>query len=248
MKITNRQKEFLNALIGIYQEKSTPVHYSEVAKKMSVSKWTAYDMLHLLYRKNLLKIEYITSESIKENRPKLGRSMITFAPTKKGFVISKQEQTISSKISDLNKLKDDIIKQFNELKGKSNIKDLLKEVLQTKSPFLFCACLLLILILLIKKIAEGVAEIKLISQIIPTNTTNTYIGLALVVFVGMCLGILSKYIHKIPDLITDSNENLNDYMDYVQIYNQYISQMNEKEQKYLLSFLEDTLKEINEKN
>lgn len=249
MKITNRQREFLQVLIKIYQENGSPVHYSDVAKKMSVSKWTAYDMLHLLYQKKFLQIEYITPESFRDNYPKLGRSLITFSPTNKGLLFANQDTYAeSNKISDLNKLKEDVIKQFNGLKGKFNIKDLLKEALQTKSPLLFCACLLLILILLIKKITEGLAEIKLISQIISADTANTYIGLALVVFVGMCLGILSKYINKIPNIVVDSHDNLDDYLDYVQVYNQYISQMDEKEQKSLLSFLRDTLEEINRKN
>jgi predicted transcriptional regulator len=43
MKITTRQKEFLQSLIDLYQDKGSPIHYSEVARKMGVSKWTAYD-------------------------------------------------------------------------------------------------------------------------------------------------------------------------------------------------------------
>jgi len=249
MEITTRQREFLKVLINLYQEKGSPIHYSDVAKKMLVSKWTAYDMLHLLYQKKFLQIEYITRESFRNNYPKFGRSLITFSPTRKGYLVSNQNaHVVSSKTTDLNKLKENIIKHFNELKGTFNIKDLLKEALQTKSPLLFCACLLLILILLIKKITEGLAEIKLISQIIPADNTNTYIGLALVVFVGMCLGILSKYINKIPNFIADSPANLDDYIHYVQVYNQYISQMDEKEQKSLLSFLREALEEINRRD
>jgi len=249
MKVTTRQKEFLEVLIDLYKQKASPIHYSEVAQKLGVSKWTAYDMLQLLRREGLLEVEYLIPESNNHRWEKLGRSTITFFPTKKGYTISNLSQrNLSTKIYELNKLKKEIIQKFEELKGKFNIRDLFKEALQTKSPLIFCACVLLILILLIKKITEGIAEIKLLSQVIPTDATSAYIELALIVFVGMCFGVLTKYINKIPKYITGPNDNLDEYADYIQTYNQYVSQMDKDEQKSLLGFLRETLDEINMKN
>lgn len=247
MKITTRQKEFLQSLIDLYQEKSLPIHYSEVAQKMGVSKWTAYDMLQLLRKEDLLDREYITPESDIYKWSKLGRSTITFYPTKKGYdIFSPSKQKISTNITELKKIKKGITQKFNELKGKFNLKDLLREAIQSKSPLVFCACLLLILILLVKKITEGIAEIKLISQVIPHATTNAYTELALVVFAGMCLGVLAKYINKVPT--TYGNNDLDEYTNYIQTYNQYVSQMDKEEQKSLLGFLKETLDEINIKS
>jgi len=247
MKITKRQKEFLQSLIDLYQDKGSPIHYSEVAQKMGVSKWTAYDMLQLLHKEGLLGVEYLIPESDNYKWGKLGRSTITFFPTKKGYTVSNLSQrNLPTKIAEFNKLKKEIIQKFEEIKGKFNLKDLFKEALESKSPLIFCACLLLILILLIKKITEGVAEIKLISQVIPHTTTNTYAELALIVFAGMCLGLLAKYINKIPT--TFGNNDLDEYTGYIQTYNQYISLMDKKEQSSLLDFLKETLDEINIKN
>jgi energy-coupling factor transport system substrate-specific component len=241
MNITERQKEFLQSLIGLYQEKDTPIHYSEVAQKMGVSKWTAYDMLQLLHKESFLEIEYLIPES--------GRSIITFFPTKKGYIISNLPQRkFSTKVAELNKLKNEIIQKFGGMKGKLNLKDLFKEALQTKSPFIFCACVLLVLILLIKKITEGIAEIKLLSQVIPHGATDAYIELALIVFVGMCFGVLTKYINSLPKYVTGPGHNLDEYIGYIQTYNQYVSQMDKDEQKSLLDFLKQTLNELNIKN
>ena len=77
MKITKRQKEFLQSLIDLYQLKDTPIHYSEVAQKMGVSKWTAYDMLQLLHKEGFLEVEYLIPESYNYKWGKLGRSTIT---------------------------------------------------------------------------------------------------------------------------------------------------------------------------
>ncbi len=62
----------------------------------------------------------------------------------------------------------------------------------------------------------------------------------------MCLGVLAKYIDKVPT--TFGNNNLDEYADYIQTYNQYISSMDNKEQSSLLDFLKETLDEINKKN
>jgi len=247
MKITTRQREFLKTLIDLYRQKGSSVHYSEVALKMGVSKWTAYDMLQLLHKEGLLEVEYIIPESDSYKWSKLGRSTITFYPTKKGYTVSNLSQrNLPTKVAEFNKLKKEIIQKFDELKGKLNIRDLFKEALQSKSPLIFCACLLLILILLIKKITEGVTEIKLISQVIPHTTTNTYAELALIVFAGMCLGVLAKYVSKVPT--TYGNNDLDEYTNYIQTYNQYVSQMDKEEQKSLLDFLKETLDEIKTKN
>jgi len=249
MKITTRQKDFLQTLIDLYQQKGSPIHYSEVAKKMGVSKWTAYDMLQLLRKEGLLEVEYLIPESDNYKWGKLGRSTITFFPTKRGYSVSNLPQRkLSTKTAELNRLKKEIMQKFEKIKGNFNLKDLFKEALQAKSPLIFCACLLLILILLIKKITEGIAEIKLLSQVIPADATNTYIELALIVFIGMCFGVLTKYINKIPNYVTGSNNNLDEYANYIQTYNQYVSQMDKEEQKSLLDFLKETLDEINKKN
>jgi len=249
MKITTRQKEFLKVLINLYKQKASPVHYSEVAQKLGVSKWTAYDMLKLLRRKGFLEVEYLIPESDNYKWGKLGRSTITFFPTKKGYAISNlPERKLPIKIAELNKLKNNIIQKFEEIKGKFNLKDLFKEAVQAKSPLIFCACVLLILILLIKKITEGIAEIQLLSQVIPLDARNTYIELVLTVFVGMCFGVLTKYINKIPKYVTGPNNSLDEYAGYIQTYNQYVSQMDKEEQKSLLDFLRETLDEINKKN
>lgn len=194
LKITTRQKEFLQILIDLYQQNGSPIHYSEVSQKMGVSKWTAYDMLQLFRKKNLLGVEYLIPESDNYKGWKLGRSTMTFFPTKKGYTVSNLSlRNLSTKVAELNKLKTDIIQKFEEIKVKFNLKDLFKEVLKTKSPFIFCACVLLILILLIKKITEGIVEIKLLSRVVPQDATSTYIGLALTIFVGTCFGVLTKY-------------------------------------------------------
>jgi len=49
--LTARQKIFLQKLVGIYLEENTLIHYTALANRMGVSKFTAYDMLRILGKK-----------------------------------------------------------------------------------------------------------------------------------------------------------------------------------------------------
>jgi len=62
----------------------------------------------------------------------------------------------------------------------------------------------------------------------------------------MCLGVLAKYVSKVPTIY--GNNDLDEYTNYIQTYNQYVSQMDKEEQKSLLGFLKETLDEMNIKN
>ncbi len=48
MKLTPRQQTFLDKLFELYRELQGPVHYSIVADKLGVNKFSAYDMLKVL--------------------------------------------------------------------------------------------------------------------------------------------------------------------------------------------------------
>lgn len=51
MKITRRQEDFIRKLLDLYRESEGPIHYSELAERLGVNRFTAYDMLRLLEEK-----------------------------------------------------------------------------------------------------------------------------------------------------------------------------------------------------
>lgn len=77
MDLTGRQREFLSSFLNMYRASSGPLHYSDVAAHMGISKITAYDMLKLLEERGLVRAEYLLPE--RGQRP--GRSTIVFHPT-----------------------------------------------------------------------------------------------------------------------------------------------------------------------
>ncbi|MCX7845488.1 MAG: hypothetical protein N2312_02640 [Dictyoglomaceae bacterium] len=74
MSITERRRQFLEALKELYKTKKRPVHYYEVAKEIKVSPATAYDILQLLLREGYIKSEY------EENIKKKGRRKVFYKP------------------------------------------------------------------------------------------------------------------------------------------------------------------------
>ncbi|RIK54688.1 MAG: hypothetical protein DCC59_03160 [Chloroflexi bacterium] len=82
MKITKRQKAFIEKILDIYKETQVPIHYSAVAERLNLSKYTAYDMLRLLEEKGYVESVYETHSE----GP--GRASVLFKPT------SKAEETV----------------------------------------------------------------------------------------------------------------------------------------------------------
>jgi DNA-binding MarR family transcriptional regulator len=79
MKLTRRQETFVKKLLDLYKEVESPIHYSELADRLGVNRFTAYDMLRLLEEKGLVASQYVLDDQ--KSGP--GRSSIVFMPTKR---------------------------------------------------------------------------------------------------------------------------------------------------------------------
>lgn len=77
MELTRRQETFIRTLVDLYSEQAAPIHYSQLAGRLGVSPFTAYDMLRLLEERGYARSQYQLGEG------RGGRSIIIFAPTAK---------------------------------------------------------------------------------------------------------------------------------------------------------------------
>lgn len=77
MKLTRRQEEFVRSLLELYGELKEPFHYSELAERLGVSRFTAYDMLRVLEEKGIVVSQY----QLDEERGGPGRSTVLYEPT-----------------------------------------------------------------------------------------------------------------------------------------------------------------------
>ena len=76
MGLTPRQRQFLEALAELCRTSGRSVHYSAVAEALSVSPFSAYDMLKVLESKGVVSSEYV----VEGGSPSPGRSAIRFWP------------------------------------------------------------------------------------------------------------------------------------------------------------------------
>lgn len=87
MPLTGRRKEFLQIVLESYQQLRQAVHYTDVARALGVSRWTAYDILRRLERDGYLEAVYETGRE--ERGP--GRTLVLYRPTAKSKTIVGKE-------------------------------------------------------------------------------------------------------------------------------------------------------------
>jgi len=146
MKLTPRQQTFLDKLFELYRELKGPVHYSIVADKVGVNKFSAYDMLKVLEEKGVAASDYVLSEE--QAGP--GRSQVVFYPTHKAAQFLTQLRDEMRYSADWQRVKERILNRLQEA-HKNNPTEGLREALtnlpDTKTPLNYCAEMISVLLL-----------------------------------------------------------------------------------------------------
>lgn len=146
LKLTPRQQAFLDKLFDLYREFKGPVHYSIVADKLGVNKFSAYDMLKVLEEKGVAASDYV----LNDDQAGPGRSQVVFYPTNKAaqFLTQLRDEVRYNK--DWQRVKQKILYQLEEA-YQSNPTEALREALATlsdsKTPLNYCAQMISILLL-----------------------------------------------------------------------------------------------------
>ena len=178
--LTRRQKEFLEAILDLHERTGSSVHYTEVADVLCVSKWTAYDVMNSLAKRELLEVKH---DLERRERPQ-GRSMVLHAPTTKAYEALGLEKEVREDWPHIRtKLLEKVVLARETGVGRT-IKETLQEMTRLRSPFLFCAYMIVLLVLVIaavKKTAEGST---IIVQLMSAVTAP---DLALLLFAGATL-------------------------------------------------------------
>jgi hypothetical protein len=137
IKLTPRQRAFLDKLFDLYCDHQGPVHYSLVAEKLGVNKFSAYDMLKLLEKKGMARSDYVlAAEHIGP-----GRSMIVFSPTKKAASLLSQLKVDININEEWRQFRERMLHRLRETQS-TNYWELLNEILaripERKSPLIYC--------------------------------------------------------------------------------------------------------------
>ncbi len=184
---TKRQLQYLEAVAGLCDKLGRPVHYTEVAENLGVSKWTAHDLLTLLSNEGFLEQEY----QILREEPSAGRSSVLFYPTRSGYAELEKVKHPAQVEEGGEDLRMQLLTRLDEARNKgidSVLRETFEELPALQSPLAFCANLVLILVLCIWIAAHG-KQGRLDLDILPTRTSEEAL---LILLAGITLGIVFK--------------------------------------------------------
>jgi DNA-binding MarR family transcriptional regulator len=227
IKLTPRQRAFLDKLFDLYHEHQGPVHYSLVAEKLGVNKFSAYDMLKLLEKKGVARSDYVlAAEHVGP-----GRSMIVFSPTQQAANL------LSQLTGDINEewrqIKERMLQRLRETKS-ANYRELLNELLaripEHKSPLVYCTEMITALLLNLNRAKEKASDINPFKALSSLGSTGEA-GLG--TLAGLSLG---------STLTDKADESLRDnLLSYTKRYHAHLLNLSEEAKTSLSDFLQEAL-------
>lgn len=137
-KLTPRQRAFLDKLLELYREHKQPVHYSDVARRLGVNRFSAYDMLKVLEKKGFASSSYALAAG--HSGP--GRSMVVFAPTAQASTLLVPGTEDGRLGDDWEAVRNRILNRLREAQEahpREVLNDLLARLPEAKAPLDFCA-------------------------------------------------------------------------------------------------------------
>jgi hypothetical protein len=225
VKLTPRQHAFLVKLRDLYRERRGPVHYSTVAERLGVSKFSAYDMLRVLEKKGVAGSEYLLAAE----RSGPGRSQIVFYPT----VSSVCEDQVGESDEDWFKFKRQLLNNLREARDldyREGLVEFLSHLSHLRAPLEYCAETIAALLLNLNLLKEKVSEYNPLRSLSSLLTTGEA-GLG--ALAGLSLGSM---------LVAVGESSLTDrLMVSVRRYQDNLSQLSEENKRRLTDFLKEAL-------
>ncbi|ERN51580.1 Lrp/AsnC family transcriptional regulator [Alkalihalophilus marmarensis] len=220
MSLTNRRKQFLEELVHIYAKTNEPIHYSEIAKTIGVSKWTAYDILKELEKHQFLEKTY----SVNPNET--GRSLVVFVPTEKSKDMFLKERVHITSEDEWTGIKENVLAFIHQTKSLDNqITPLLERMPHAPYKIEVCAQFLGVLLVYLNNQGSNVQHLTLNMLNISKNP-----AIQLSTFVGAVTGMI----------IESASETISPEM--VELLRQFthaLEELKEEELIYLIHLLED---------
>lgn len=225
IKLTPRQRAFLEKLRDLYRERRGPVHYSTVAERLGVSKFSAYDMLRVLEQKGVAGSEYLLSAE----RSGPGRSRIVFFPT----VFSSWEGQAGESDEDWLRFKQRLLNELREacdVNYREKLMAFLSRLPSLRAPLEYCAETIAALLLNLGLIREAVSErnpLRSLGGLLTAGETG------LGALAGLSLG---------STLMTGGESSLTDrLLTSVRRYQDHLARLSEENKRRLTDFLQEAL-------
>ena len=223
LKLTTRQQTFLDNLFELYREFKGPVHYSIVAEKLGVNKFSAYDMLKVLEEKGVAASSYV----LNNDQAGPGRSQVVFYPTNKAahFLTQLRDEV---RTNDWLKVKQRVLRRLEEAQ-KNNPADALREALSnlpdTKIPLNYCTEMISVLLLNLERFQMNQLRPAVESLSVPGQ-----VGLGTLAGLSLATTLASE---------TEDSTLTDKLLTHTQRFQKYLSEMSDESITKLSTFLND---------
>jgi len=145
-KVTPRQLVFLDKLRELYREYNGPVHYSDVAERLGVNRFSAYDMLKVLEKKGLASSSYALAAG--HSGP--GRSMVVFSPTAQATLLLGTGGQDDRLGDDWRRVREHVLQLLStarEVRTREALDELLARLHESRRPLEYCTEMIGVLLL-----------------------------------------------------------------------------------------------------
>lgn len=204
---------------NLYRQTGCPVHYSDVAEELGISKWTAYDVMKQLNRLGMLDVRYMVKN---DNMP--GRSTVAFIPV---------EERVSSDEADWGAIQQRLLASIKEARREDRVRiieEIIGEISRLDNSMLSCAYTIALVIINMDDELEN--EIK--DNLKEIAKMKIKADLKLSMFIGIFLG------HAIK---AGKNKGVvQNIMQYISKFQSDISKVSFEEQDRLWKFALSTVK------
>ncbi|MBM7649495.1 DNA-binding MarR family transcriptional regulator [Bacillus ectoiniformans] len=220
MKLTNRRKQFLEEIVHMYSKTNEPVHYSDIAEMIGVSKWTAYDVLKELEKHDFLKRTYAV------NPNETGRSIVVYIPTDQSKNLFAQQGKSAPAEEEWSQIKNEVLAFVSRTsKDEQPIEPLLSMMTNVHYKVELCAYFIGVLLVYLNRQGKTIKELTVnlihVSDV-PIIQLSTVVGAV----IGMIIDSASEEIS--PDMV-----------DLVKQFMKALQELNEVECQYLIGFLKE---------
>jgi energy-coupling factor transport system substrate-specific component len=230
MRMTERQRAFLEQFWELYREVKAPLHYSQVAERLKMSNISAYDMLRLLKRQGMVASQYLLPK--RQRGP--GRSTIVFFPTQQAAALISSSLFDERERVEWEQLKEKILQTLR--KGRDEYDEILDELLSRmphrKSPLLYSTEMIAAIVLQMCQLKEE-ARARLLSEartLIQTGESG------LNALAGLPLGLT---------LVEEANRSFTSKLvSCVEKYQRYLAKLSAERKKALTEFFLEVVKAV----
>jgi len=146
-KLTPRQRTFLDKLLELTRERKGPIHYTDLAERLGVNRFSAYDMLKVLEKKGMASSSYALRSATTTGHPGPGRSMVVFSPTPEAALVLAPEAGLEDLVGEglpgeewrtVRRHVLSILQGAKEASSREALDDLLSRMPEARAPLIFC--------------------------------------------------------------------------------------------------------------